>query len=201
MQSRFLTGDTPPARGDDDTGDTGDTRYVQTPSGSLNLREKARSDARILTTIPKGAAVRVLEAGTAWCRVRYGDVTGYVVTRYLTGKASEATPPPAPPIDTPAPQNGEEPVTPAPTDTPAPTAIYDITMRDAQGWAAAVSGDVDEVRMRAWCAEDAPPVRTLRPGDSVTLRRMGDEWCLVESGGQEGYVPTAALALWQEEGP
>ncbi len=69
---------------------TGKTATVNTGGGSLNLREMARSDARVLLSIPDGAQVELLIQGSAWCKIAYNGTTGYVVTRYLDLPAQSA---------------------------------------------------------------------------------------------------------------
>ena len=59
------------------------TAYVQTESGSLNLREQPGSAYRVLRTIPRGSAVTVLSYGDPWCQVTYGGTEGYVMTSFL----------------------------------------------------------------------------------------------------------------------
>lgn len=56
---------------------------VNTQSGSLNMRSKAQSGSMILTTIPKGARVKVLERGE-WSRVSYEGYIGYVLSSFLS---------------------------------------------------------------------------------------------------------------------
>ena len=63
---------------------TPETAWVSTGAGGLNLRETADADARILCTIPKGGQVTVQIRASAWCKVTYGQETGYVRTQYLT---------------------------------------------------------------------------------------------------------------------
>ena len=192
VQAKFLTN--VPPQTDDDSGDTGDVRYVITPSGSLNLREEAKSSAAILATIPRGESVRVLQAGEDWCRVRYQGTTGYVMTRYLTGRTAQMT-------DTQAPQSRAPEKTETESPTPMPTPVMDITLHDAGHWQGAVAGDVGETAMRAWCDRSAPKLRKLTTSDTLRMVQLGDEWCLVSCGDQQGYVETSALALWQEGEP
>lgn len=56
---------------------------VQTGGGSLNLRRTANATAPILTTIPNGAKVELLENYGEWAKVKYNIHVGYVVARYL----------------------------------------------------------------------------------------------------------------------
>lgn len=57
--------------------------YVSTSSGGLNLRETDSTQARVVTTIPRGAQISVLQQGSTWCHIRYQSTEGYVMTRYL----------------------------------------------------------------------------------------------------------------------
>ena len=52
--------------------------------GGLNLRATASSAAQVLLVIPNGTGVTVLEKGDTWCRVKYQEREGYVMTRYLS---------------------------------------------------------------------------------------------------------------------
>ena len=61
-----------------------ETATVTTSGGGLNLREAATTGARVLTSIPNGSTVGVLERGDPWCRVQWNGHTGYVMTSYLT---------------------------------------------------------------------------------------------------------------------
>ena len=63
---------------------TPESAWVSTGEGGLNLRETADADARILCTIPRDGQVTVLIRASAWCKVTYGQATGYVRTQYLT---------------------------------------------------------------------------------------------------------------------
>lgn len=51
-----------------------------TTTGNLNLRDKASTGGKILTTIPKGKTVTILSEKDAngWYKVSYGGKTGYV---------------------------------------------------------------------------------------------------------------------------
>ena len=68
-----------------------ETATVRTASGGLNLREAATTDARVLATIPSGAAVEVVTRGDPWCRVKWSGLTGYVMASYLSFEPIEVT--------------------------------------------------------------------------------------------------------------
>lgn len=83
----------------DDTPDEptpGLTAVVTTETGSLNLRAEARAGSRVLTTIPRGATVDVLQRGGDWCGVSYAGVTGYAMSEFLTFAGDEQQQPNAP---------------------------------------------------------------------------------------------------------
>ena len=72
------------------------TARVTTERGSLNLRERAASGAKILTTIPQYATVTVLTRGNTWSHVTYGSHTGYVMSSFLTFTVTDTPATPAP---------------------------------------------------------------------------------------------------------
>ena len=83
--SEFLTTTEPEE--EPETEDSDDTypvtAWVNTPEGSLNLRNKA--NGTVLTTIPQYAEVFVFsDMSEAWCQTQYDGLTGYVVSKYLT---------------------------------------------------------------------------------------------------------------------
>ena len=63
------------------------TRYLSEskfPWSNLNLREDRSTTSRIITTIPKGERVEILEEGPEWSRTVYNRITGYVNKYYLS---------------------------------------------------------------------------------------------------------------------
>lgn len=52
--------------------------------GNLNLREEKSTTANILTVIPKGSNVEVLDAEEDWYKVKYNNLIGYVYSVYLS---------------------------------------------------------------------------------------------------------------------
>lgn len=53
-------------------------------SSTMFLRASASKSANVVTTIPNGATVDVIERGTTWHKVRYNGSTGYCMGKYLT---------------------------------------------------------------------------------------------------------------------
>ena len=56
----------------------------------VTLRTGPGSDRKIISLIPSGRAVEVINAGEEWSQVAYNDKTGWVLTRYLTNKVPTA---------------------------------------------------------------------------------------------------------------
>ncbi|MFH1512723.1 MAG: SH3 domain-containing protein [Bacillota bacterium] len=83
------------------------TMYVYTSNGkSLNLREEPSTNAKVVASIPYGAAVNVYQPySSTWYSVGYKGITGYVMSKYLV------TNPPGP----------KPTIGPSPTVQPQPT--------------------------------------------------------------------------------
>ncbi len=47
------------------------------------MRQSADSSSAVITTIPKGETVTIIEEGAEWCRVQYGEYEGYCATECL----------------------------------------------------------------------------------------------------------------------
>lgn len=61
------------------------TKYV---SQNLNMRHGAGTEYSILTTIPRGAAVELIDdCDCDWVRVKYGNKCGWVASYYLRDSA------------------------------------------------------------------------------------------------------------------
>ena len=57
---------------------------TQYTTANVRLRAGAGTDARVLATIPRGAAVRVEACANRWCEVRFEGRRGYASDRYLS---------------------------------------------------------------------------------------------------------------------
>lgn len=87
------------------------TMYIKTENGkSVNMREQAGTDAKVITTIPYGKSVMVYSdfVGGQWSHVQYGMFNGFVMNQFLTDRQPKPFTPPTP-----------KP-TPRPTATPSP---------------------------------------------------------------------------------
>ena len=179
------------------------TAYVQTESGSLNLREQPGSAYRVLRTIPRGSAVTVLSYGDPWCQVTYGGTEGYVMTSFLRFD-TQPTLPQEPETDegqeeTDAPEtdgaNGEtsQPATPTP---PPPQEQPDESTAVA-AWVNTASGGLN---LRYSPSSSAQIIGTIPRLAEVKLLVKGNEWSYVSYNGQYGYVMTSYLTTTQPSG-
>ena len=70
--------------------ETTETKYVNTDK--VNIRKSASTDSEIVKSIVKNTAVTVLSTSDGWCKVKIGDVEGYISSKYLSDeKVKEET--------------------------------------------------------------------------------------------------------------
>ena len=191
------------------TGNAGDnsggtmTAYVQTASGSLNLREQPGSAYRVLRTIPRGSAVTVLSYGDPWCQVTYGGTEGYVMTSFLRFD-TQPTQPQEPDMgedqdETDKPETGgssaetSQPATP----TPAPPQEQPDESTAVTAWVNTASGSLN---LRYSPDSSAQIIGTIPRLAAVKLLVEGKEWSYVGYNGQYGYVMTRYLTTTQPSG-
>ena len=144
--------------------------------GSLNLRQQPSPGSQVLTVLPNGAVLSVTLYGSVWCRVLYGGLDGYVMTKYLDILSGVVTP------------------TAAVTASPTPA----VTSAPAQGLFAQVTGGSLNLRS---AASSASQVLTVIPANAfVTVTSYGSLWSGVSYGGYNGYVMTQYLKLYSGGG-
>ena len=145
--------------------------YIDTVNDPLAMRSKASlTDSSIITYVPRGEKVLLIEELGSWCHVQYGDYTGYCSAAYL----SRTRP------------NEYEP-----DNTP----IYDPSMIAVSGWNAVVNTGGNALSVYKWCAGDSPLLTTVPNGNTVRLMARGDIWCKITFEGETGYCLTSKLIL------
>lgn len=87
VKSVFLR-DEPPEGEQEEEGEilviqAGGYARIDTQSGALNVRKMADPKSVVVTQVPNGARVEVLEATLQWSSIVYHGKTGYVQTQYL----------------------------------------------------------------------------------------------------------------------
>ena len=151
----------------------GEIAYVNTVSGSLNLRATASTGGTILRRIPEKAAFTVIQYGDTWCRAWYAGSTGYVMTKYVRmGKSSSATVTPAPAVGY--------------TPTPQPLSGSVATVATKNG---------GSLNLRSAASASSTRVRLIPNGEVIDILQYGKEWCYARYNGSTGYVMTSFLIL------
>ena len=145
----------------------GETAYVSTTGGSLNLRQSANSSARVLTTIPNGTQITVTNRGPVWCAVYYVGQTGFVMTSFLRFLTNVPTA--------------------LPTASPTTAAPVQGTI------VAFVNTTGGSLNLREVPQSSAHVITTIPNGTQLTLTSRGSVWCGAVYQGIQGYVMTAYL--------
>ncbi|MDO5300788.1 MAG: SH3 domain-containing protein, partial [Clostridia bacterium] len=197
--------------------------YGRTNTAQVNVRKEAKQSSSVLKTLESGTIIWVMERGegdeqSAWCKVRAGNVEGYMMARFidLMGANEEAAyrasladpevapdPTPTPtteptPTPTPTPEPTDSP-TPEPTDTPVPTA----------------TPAPQELRVYARVINNGTPLRgnpdanaylqTILNAETVVyifqsqIAEDGMTWYLVQYGGQWGYIRADLVRIMGEQ--
>jgi uncharacterized protein YraI len=166
----------------------GSATVANTEGDGLNLRDSPSLNGAILTGMPEGAAVEVLETGFSgdgleWAKIRYDGIEGYSAVTYLAN-----------------PDSGEPPVA-VPIVEPAPVAPVPPATGLMVGDRAIVSGtNGDGVNVRSSPGTDSAVVSGLTEGSNVpilagpTADASGANWYQVESWGTAGWVHGDYLA-------
>jgi len=68
---------------------------VASQASTLNLRTGPSTSYDVIAEIPKGTRIVVTRYDAEWCAVRWGSLTGYVMTKYLSFDVETPTPTPA----------------------------------------------------------------------------------------------------------
>ena len=167
----------------DSPDDQEQTAIVNSNASTLNLREGPSTDTGIIAQIPKGTTIVVTEYGDPWCAVRWGELTGYVMTKYLKFE-EEATPTP----------EGSASPTPSgsPSETPVPEQTPDGSEETGEvtAW---VKRTVSYVNLRETASTEGKIITTIPAGDELVVLEKGATFSYVRHGVGTGYVLSAHL--------
>ena len=136
------------------------TATVKLSSGNLNLRAAASEEGAEVGKIPNGETVEVLGTQGDWTRVRYGELTGYVLGSYLSyGTQAEVSATAAP-----AAQAGED------------------------AWVICAEDSNVNLRKKASTSDSSTILARLPYGTQVLVTETEDGWCKVTYGDTIGYI-------------
>lgn len=185
------------------------TAIVNSTASTLNLRQGAGTEYPVLAEIPKGTSIIVTAYGETWCAVRWGSLTGYVMTQYLRFDVPTATPTPGgtpTPSGTPTPGATPEPTaSPEPSEAPTPVPAAseppakvedDVSAGSYVAWVSA-----DNAPLRQAMAADAAVLATIPRGTQVTVLAQDGGWCYAAVGQMTGYFTADALSCEQPDAP
>ncbi|MBR5111708.1 MAG: SpoIID/LytB domain-containing protein [Clostridia bacterium] len=144
------------------------TAWVNTESGSLNLRSAPNGSAKVLCAIPQYESIPIYDRGETWCQTSYNGYQGYVMARFLSfGERSTA-----------------------PAAKPAPTAA-----QPQNGLTAQVATEKGSLNLRSAPNSSAKVLCTIPQYDQVAVLDQGPDWCRVVYEGREGYAMTKFLTF------
>lgn len=177
------------------TPSSGNSMYVYTANGkTLNLREKGKSNAKILRVIPWGAQVKVLKSSGSWTKITYDGTTGYVVSKYLVSKR---------PTRRPSSKKSGKKAAPTPTPLPTrlPASLSEITDEDLDQTELIDLEDPEDVTVEPLTDDPDVPMfseMSLKSkmlyqysrGDHLRLVSRNENWGLVidATNNLEGYM-------------
>ena len=153
-------------------GTQGETAIVNSDANTLNLREGPSTNTTVKAQIPKGTTIIVTERGDTWCAVSWGDLSGYVMTKYLLFPND----PTEEPTDSPSPTVTSDPGT-EPEITAAP--------EEYKAW---VMGTVNYVNLRVSPSTEAEVITRIPSGDEVSVIEVLGTFTHVRHGVGTGYV-------------
>ncbi len=171
----------------------GNVAYVTTSGGSLNLRQYAQTNAKVLTTIPNGTQLVITERGSNWCAASYNGYSGYVMTSFLTFVNVYVTPSPTAPVYTVPtytpvviPTYAPVVITPAPTPTPQSGTTTGCALVTTSG---------GSLNLRAEASTSARVLASMPNASSLTVISRGADWSCVIYNGITGYAMSKYLTF------
>lgn len=141
--------------------------YPAAVTSDLNLRAGPSATARVITVMPQGAVVDVIECSGSWCEVEWRGRVGFASRSFLAERVERRPPPPAAVV--PFPGIGIEIRPSGPRfDPPPPRRDTRRSCNERRAQWAIGERARDSVVDRAADAAGARFVRVVRPGEFVT---------------------------------
>ena len=163
--------------------DAAGTYIVSTDGGSLNLRNNASTSSEVITKMPDGAEIQVIESDGSWALVTYNGVNGYCSMDYLTA-VSEST------------DVSGETTTEAATTTAVTTTTESLSDEFAGNYIVSAGGSY--LNMRSGTSTSTSIIARIPDGTEVTVTAANDDWAAVTWDGNTGYCSMGYLIKPEE---
>jgi stage II sporulation protein D len=134
---------------------------------SLNIRQGAGTQYRAIGSLKNNAKVEVLEESGQWYKIKAGNITGYVSSKYIVLETPSTPTPPTTPESP-----GTPPVDPAPPPNKEQTGVVTASA----------------LNVRNGPGTKNHKVGMLVKGTKVTLLEKHGEWYKISYNGLQGYV-------------
>lgn len=171
---------------------------VTTDGGELNLRGAASTSSAVLTRIPNGSSVQVIESDGSWASVIYNGLSGYCSMQYLT-PASKATT--ASSVTGTSSGTTSASVTGTTVSASSSSSISSVTtaqLSQENAGAYVVSANGSYLNMRSGAGTSYSIVAQIPDKSEVTVTAANDEWAAVTWKGNSGYCSMAYLKKAEE---
>ncbi|MDD6270010.1 MAG: SH3 domain-containing protein [Oscillospiraceae bacterium] len=171
---------------------------VTTDGGELNLRGAASTSSAVLTRIPNGAPVQVIESDGSWASVIYNGLSGYCSMQYLT-PASKATT--ASSVTGTSSGTTSASVTGTTVSASSSSSVSSVTtaqLSQENAGAYVVSANGSYLNMRSGAGTSYSIVAQIPDKSEVTVTAANDEWAAVTWKGNSGYCSMAYLKKAEE---
>lgn len=176
------------------TTDAAGIYQVTTDGSALNMRNAASTSGDVITQIPAGAKVQVLESNGTWAHATYNGISGYCSMAYLTAVAETTTATTTATTDATAVSNVTETSVSETVSTAATTEPFS---KDEAG-KYIVSVKASYLNMRAGASLSADIITTIPNGTTVTVTEANSEWAAVTWGDFTGYCAKQYLVKASE---
>ena len=169
MYSSFLRLD-----GGSSGGGTGTAKITSKNGLNVRLRAGAGTGYAALGSYAPGTSVTILSSGSEWTKVQIGTLTGYIMTKYLTGGNS----------------SGSASLEFKPTNLPVPS--------EYKVWITSNNGE--GVNFREGPSQRYNAIGFYSVGTEATMASLGNTWSYIRIGDKYGYMMTKFLTTTENQG-
>ncbi|MBQ7868074.1 MAG: SH3 domain-containing protein [Clostridia bacterium] len=150
--------------------------WVNTTSGSLNVRSAASTDAFVVTTLPKGTKVSLLAQDGEWGCIEWNGIQGYVKLNYLSFEEVH--------------QNyGSGFSNPE---------NLDLSLQVPSTAMFGYATDAGGINLWSECSEGSSLIMVVPSYEEFEIVLVGDNWCCIQYRGIQGYCRKELVSVIDE---